>query len=232
MTSLWRQLCGLGAYRITEIPRRARSETESGPNSDRDVGRAQRIAALVAVYHSAGTVAYGWIRLQAGGPVQILAAGAALAGITGAGDVLLALPGGARARPLASGGLAPAMSGLACWRAIGGISDGLLVAAGEPQPDRVQAAPSLEDCLLPAWTGPFGWLVVAEPVSPPELEWRADETARAERLAMGLADRFPDRDVEARRSGIGTPSCARDCRPACGGSICSRAAPIPRPPRR
>ncbi len=91
------------------------------------------------------------------------------------------------------------MSGLACWRSIGGISDGLLVAAGEPQPERVEAAPSLEDCLLPAWPGPFGWLVVAEPVPPAELEWLADETARGERLATGTADRFPDRDVEARR---------------------------------
>ena len=91
------------------------------------------------------------------------------------------------------------MSGLACWRSISGISDGLLVPAGEPVPDRVQAAPSLEDCLLPAWPGPFGWLIVAEPVPRSELEWLADETARGERLATGMADRFPDRDVEARR---------------------------------
>ena len=166
---------------------------------DRDPGRAQRTAALVAAYHSGGTVAYGWMRLQAGGPVQILAAGAALAGSTGGGDVMLALPGGARGRALGRGALAPAMSGLACWRSIGGISDGLLVAAGEPPPERVQAAPSLEDCLLPAWPGPFGWLVVAEPVPAAELEWLADETARGERLATGMADRFPDRDVEARR---------------------------------
>jgi len=199
VTSPWRQLCGLDAYRITEIPRRPNSETQSAPHADRDPGRAQRIAALVAAYHSGGTLAYGWMRLQAGGPVQILAAGAALAGSTGGGDVLLALPGSARGRALGRGALAPAMSGLACWRAIGGISDGLLVATSEPQPDRVQAAPSLEDCLLPAWTGPFGWLLVAEPVPPAELEGLADETARSERLATGMADRFPDRDVEARR---------------------------------
>jgi DNA helicase HerA-like ATPase len=199
VTSPWRQLCGLDAYRITEIPRRPSSETESGPDPGRDPGRAQRIATLVAAYHSGGTLAYGWIRLQTGGPVQILAAGAALAGSNGTGDVMLALPGGARGRALGRGALAPAMSGLACWRAIGGISDGLLVAAGEPQPDRVLAAPSLEDCLLPAWTGPFGWMVVAEPIPPSDLEWLADETARRERLATGMAERFPERDVEARR---------------------------------
>jgi hypothetical protein len=198
VSSPWRQLCGLDAYRITEIPRRPNGVTEE-PDSGRDPGRAQRIAALVAAYHSGGTVAFGWMRLQAGGPVQILAAGAALAGSTGTGDVMLALPGGARGRTLGRGALAPVMSGLACWRAIGGISDGLLVTSGEPQPDRVQVAPSLEDCLLPAWAGPFGWVVVAEPVPLLDLEWLADETARREQLATGMAGRFPERDVEARR---------------------------------
>ena len=34
---------------------------------------------------------------------------------------------------------------------------------------------------------------------PPDLEWLADEAARHERLAIGLAERFPERDVAARR---------------------------------
>jgi hypothetical protein len=41
--------------------------------------------------------------------------------------------------------------------------------------------------------------VVAQPVPPPDLEWLADEAARHERLAIGLAERFPERDVAARR---------------------------------
>jgi len=199
VTSPWRELCGLDAYQITEIPRRPDRGTPGGPGTDRDPGRAQRMAALTAAYHAGGTVAYGWARLQAGGPVQILAGGNALAGSNGGGEVLLALPGGARGRPLGHGALAPVMAGLACWRAIGGISDGLLVPAGEPQPDRGQATPSLEECLLPAWTGPFGWMVVAEPVGPADLEALAGQAARGERLATGLADRFPEQDVEARR---------------------------------
>jgi len=36
-------------------------------------------------------------------------------------------------------------------------------------------------------------------VPPPDLEWLADEAARHERLAIGLAERFPERDVAARR---------------------------------
>jgi len=198
VTSPWRELCGLDAYRISEIPRRPDSAATGGPQMERDPGRAQRIAALVAAYHAGGTVAFGWIRLQAGGRVRLLAAGTSLAGSSGGADVLLALPGGARGQALGRGALASAMSRLACWRAIGGISDGLLLTPDAP-PDREQAAPSLEECLLPAWAGPFGWLVVAQPVPPPDLEWLADEAARHERLAIGLAERFPERDVAARR---------------------------------
>jgi uncharacterized protein len=65
--------------------------------------------------------------------------------------------------------------------------------------DRDQAAPSLEECLLPAWSGPFGWMVVAEPVMAGELQGLADDEARRERLAARMADRFPEQDVQARR---------------------------------
>lgn len=201
MTSPWRQLCGLDGYRITEIPRRADGETAGRSGADeRDPGRAQRLAALVAAYHVGGVVAFGWMRHRAGGDIQILAAGSALAGSTAAGsDVVLALPGGARGRFLGPGGVARTMSELACWRAIGGISDGLLVSARDAPPDRDQAVPSLEECLLPAWAGPFGWMVVAEPVSPGHVHSLADEVAGREYLATGMADRFPEREVEARR---------------------------------
>jgi len=165
VASPWRQLCGLDAYRITEIPRRPEGETTGNPSArERDLGRLQRLAALVAAYHADGVVAFGWMRRRAGGPVQILAAGPALAGSTAGDDVVLALPGGARGQVLPPGALAQSMSELSCWRTIGGISDGLLVAARDAKPDRDHAVPSLEECLLPAWTGPFGWLVVAEPV--------------------------------------------------------------------
>jgi len=200
VSSPWRQLCALDGYRITEIPRRPGTETTGRSGAaERDPGRAQRLAALVAAYHVGGAVAFGWLRNQAGGAVQVLVAGSALAGSTVAGEAVLALPGGARGRVLGTGALARAMSGLSCWRAIGGISDGLLVSARERQPDRDWAVPSLEECLLPAWPGPFGWIVIAEPVSRSGLEKLADETAHREVLASNLADRFPDQEVEARR---------------------------------
>jgi DNA helicase HerA-like ATPase len=201
MTSAWRRLCGLETYQITEIPRR--DEGENGPAGERDPGRAQRTAALVAAYHAGGSVAFGWLRERAGDAVRVLVAGPVLAGSVSGSDVVLALPGGGRGRVLGHGAAAGAMAGLACWRAIGGISDGLVVSAagagGSVGGDRDQAAPSLEECLLPAWGGPFGWLVMAEPVMAGELQGLADDEARRERLAAKLADRFPEQDVQARR---------------------------------
>jgi uncharacterized protein len=196
MTSAWRRLCGLEAYQITEIPR-----PDEGAAADRDPGRVQRAAALVAAYHAGQTVAFGWLRERAGEPVRVLAAGPGLVGSVSGPDVVLALPGGARGRVLGHGGLAAAGAGLACWRAIGGISDGLVVADRGANGDegRDRAGPSLEECLLPAWGGPFGWIVVAEPVASGELLGLADDEARRERLAAKLADRFPEQDVQVHR---------------------------------
>jgi hypothetical protein len=195
MVSAWRRLCGLPAYQLDEIPRR--DEDQAG--RERDPGRAQRTAALVAAYHAGETVAFGWLRERAGGAVRVLAAGSALAGSVSGTEVVLALPGGARGRVLPPGALATAMAGFSCWRAIGGISDGLLVSGDDPVTDPPRFAPSLEDCLLPAWGGPFGWMVLAEPVPAAGLRGLADDEARRERLATGLADRFPEQDVQARR---------------------------------
>src|ERR1700743_3708266 len=154
MVSAWRRLCGLEAYQITEIPRR-----DEEARAEQDPGRGQRVAALAAAYHAGEPVALGWLRERTGDAVRVLAAGPALVGGTERDEVVLALPGGARGR----GAPAGSMAGLACWRAIGGISDGL---AGPPEAlsagEQSRAAPSLEECLLPGWGGPFGCMVVGD----------------------------------------------------------------------
>jgi len=75
------------AYRITEIPRQPDAGHAQAPADQRnDSGRAQRAAALAAAYHAGtsagdhGALTFGWVRHQAGGPVQFLAAGAGLVG--------------------------------------------------------------------------------------------------------------------------------------------------------
>ena len=215
----------LPAYRITEIPRRG-DGTENGQRDESDPGRPQRVAALMAAYHAgiagiaddAGTVAFGWVRTEWGGPVQVVAVGDALAGSpvravdpARAGDsaragtspdVLLSLPGGARGTVIPPGGLAAILGRLPAWRQIAGISDGLLAPADEPaRGNRAagRATPSLDEGLLGSWTGPFGWIVVAEPLWPAELRALAGEVARRQRLAEGVADRFPERAAEVRR---------------------------------
>ncbi len=204
MRLAWETLNGLDAYRITQIPRRSRRLGRLGagrvPQPD-DPGRAQRIAALVAAYHAAlggaaGTeaVAIGWLRPGCGDPVQLLTAGAGLVASPREKEVLLTLPGGARARPLPAGALAGLVSALPCWRAIGGISDALLDdERGHGTP--AGAAASLEECLLSVWPGPFGWLLVAEAVGAAEARDLADAVTR---LRAEVGD-GAHRDVLARR---------------------------------
>ena len=204
------------AYRITELPRRPDPRPDGQARSaGSDPGRPQRAAALVAAYHAGlaqtrGTVAFGWVRAAAGGPVQLIAAGDALVGSVDAvgGEVLLALPGGARGRPLPPPELAALLGRLGCWREIAGISDGLLALAGEAGghgpgsgagPGAGRAGLSLDEGLLGSWTGPFGWLVTAEPVTPAELRALSEEVGLRQRIAEGSADRFPERAVQARR---------------------------------
>jgi DNA helicase HerA-like ATPase len=58
---------------------------------------------------------------------------------------------------------------------------------------------SLDEGLLGSWTGPFGWLVVAEPVTPGELRGLAEDVGVRQRVAAASADRFPERAGQARR---------------------------------
>jgi DNA helicase HerA-like ATPase len=220
VTLAWDRLRELDTYRVTEIPRRPDAGTSEAPQErPSDTGRTQRFAALVAAYHagaetkngSMGALAIGWIRHRAGGPIQFLVAGAGLvgsgagvvaggAGLVGGGgdgEVFLTLPGGARAQPLPRRSLTTLMAQLPSWRAIGGITDGLLADHERRTGDR--PPPSMEECLLAVWPGPFGMLLLAEPLPAAQIEELADELADREREATGNSDRFPDRAVTARR---------------------------------
>src|SRR5690349_12872747 len=156
------------AYRVSEIWRPRDPE-------DQGIGRRGRStrAALTAAYHAGitgtaeGTVAFGWIRTAAGGPVHILTVGDGLVGSADieAGEVLLSLPGGARGTALRSAELAWLTGQLGCWREVAGISDALLAAGATDGQAGRQAALPLDEGLLGNWTGPFGWFVIAEPVS-------------------------------------------------------------------
>jgi DNA helicase HerA-like ATPase len=216
----WGQLRDVCAYRVTEIPRRLDSgPAGSLPSNENDPGWVQRLAALSAAYHAGiianaspagagrGGVAFGWVRTVVGGPVHVIAAGEAIAGSPVPGEdapngVLLALPGGARATVLRPGALTGLLSELACWQEVAGISDGLLASAeGAERGAKAarNATPSLDEGLLASWTGPFGWLMLAEPLPPAALRALAEEVARSQHMAEAAADRFPVRAVEARR---------------------------------
>ncbi|HLK00277.1 MAG TPA: ATP-binding protein [Streptosporangiaceae bacterium] len=173
------------AYRITEIPR-------SGEDA-KDPGRAQRIAALTAAFHVRATVGFGWIRHCAGGPVQLVVAGDALVGSENDRETYLTLPAGARAQKLKSDGLAKLIAQFSSWRSVEGISAG----PAAPETPADPPPPSLEECLLPVWSSPFCYLVVAEALGEDELRREADEAARQQQVATADSERFPARAAAA-----------------------------------
>ena len=206
---------GCAAYRITEIPRRPASSQPGPARPDGgDPGRPQRAAALVAAYHAgiakpAGTVAFGWVRAAAGGPVLMIAAGDALVGSAdpAGGEVLLALPGGARGRAMPSGRAgggaraarllaggsrdqrwpahaARGIRGSGDRRGIGGARPGRAVA-------RRGAARQLDRAVRVAGD--------RQPVTAAGLRALAEEVGLRQRIAEGSADRFPERAAQARR---------------------------------
>jgi DNA helicase HerA-like ATPase len=225
--SAWQMLCGLEAWRVTQVPRPPRNRPPGQPSggTDGDEGdllAGQRAAALGAAYHGgSGPVGFAWVRDRAGGPVQVVAAGRPLAATTanhaattanatatianGAAtlrdanqDVALKLPAGGRGQALGTGGLARMLAALPGWVRVAGVADSLL-ASPDPPPARPgqTARPSLEDGLLAAWPGAFAWLVLAEPAGRAELE----ELTFGVFTAQGAAQRFdnPQAQLSVRR---------------------------------
>ena len=206
----WQVLRGLEAWQITEFPRRPHARQNSAPDQDRaDLGATQRLQALVSAFHYGAPVAFGWLREHAGGPVRVLAAGPALAGSAGSvaagGAEVLTFPAGARGRPLPPGLAADLLARMPCWMRLAGITDALL--AGRDAVNR-DVRPSLEDGLLSAWSGPFAWLVLAEPVCAGELGDLAAEVSLAQLstqrsdapLAQLAAQRLSARHAELRQA--------------------------------
>ena len=179
--STWQVLRDLQAWQITQIPRRPHAGQDSPAGQDQaDRGAVQRLQALVPAFHYGAPVAFGWIREHPGGPVAVLAAGPALAGSADGAQAVLTLPAGAGAHPLPAGRAATLFAGLPCWIQLAGISDALLAGHdGSGQPGR-NIRPSLEEGLLSAWSGPFAWLMLAEPFTVAQIGQLADQVALAQ----------------------------------------------------
>ena len=196
-------LAGTGAYRVTEIPRQRDLEDQRHGGH----GRVQRAAALTAAYHAGitgsacGTVAFGWVRTAAGGPVHVVTVGDAFTGSEDAraGEMLLSLPAGARGTRLPAGELAGLAGQLGCWQEVAGISDGLLAGASADGRAGDRGALPLDEALLGSWTGPFGWLVIGEPLTWAELRALSEDAGSRQRAAEAAAGRFPVQEARARR---------------------------------
>ena len=184
----WQLLTGLPAWEVTEIPRVVSPDAESG---DRRAGqeREKRMLSLASACRAGSSAGFGWVRDQARGRVRVIAAGNGMradeggAGTTGVPDspVPLSFPVGAMGKALPPGGLVGALSALPCWVPVAITADVLL------DHDRGAlngAGPSLEDGLLRAWRGPFGWLVLASPVGKDRQSQMLSEVALAQLMAQ------------------------------------------------
>jgi DNA helicase HerA-like ATPase len=237
--SAWQVLRDLQAWQVSQIPRRPRARQDSASGHEQaDLGTAQRVQALVPAFHRGAPVAFGWLREHHGGPVRVLAAGPALAGGWDGDDVVLTLPAGARALPLAAGQAAALLGRMPCWVQLAGIADALLAAHDATGLGR-DVRPSLEEGLLSAWSGPFAWLLLAQPFTVPQVAELADEVALAQLGAQRMdspnaqiaLQRLSARHAELRQAAvtglwqvrllIGGPSASAAAQ--VGGLLCASA---------
>jgi uncharacterized protein len=179
----WQVLSALPAWQLTQIPRTSQrrddGHPEDGPAGD---GAAQRAAELVSAWCRSAPVAMAWVRERAGGSVRVITAGPGIGAGSDAGQDVLTLPAGARGLPLDGGEAAGRLlAALPYWTQLAGVCDALL-AEGVPGQSPVGRGGrlSLEDGLLSAWLGPFGWLLVAEPVADGTLEELTSQVALAQ----------------------------------------------------
>jgi hypothetical protein len=192
-------LGGAPLARVTELRQVAASD--SGRAGAEDVGRAVRLAGIVAAHHrysrSGQPLLIGWCRHEPGGPISV-ATSTTDGPPPGSGPGPLSFPPGAHGHGLTVGQAARLFASMPAWTRLAGVADAL-VAAGPFHPEPARAArPSLEDCLLDAWQGPFAWLLRAEPLSAQEVAQEADRTAALERDARTRGS-SPDYAVRVER---------------------------------
>jgi uncharacterized protein len=178
----WHILSALPAWQLTQVPRTAHrshdGHPDDGPAAD---GAVRRAAELTSAWCRSAPVAVAWVRERAGGPVRVITAGPGVGAGTDNEQDVLTLPAGARGLPLPGVEATRLLAALPCWAQLAGVCD-VLLAEDTPghSPVGRDGRPSLEDGLLSAWLGPFGWLLLAEPVDEGPLEELTSQVALAQ----------------------------------------------------
>src|ERR1700722_17795815 len=122
---------GLPDHRDTAPPRGVRGRQDRWLRSRPTAARGRAGGRVPRGDRQAGRD--GRVRLGAGGPLLMIAAGDALVGSVDPadGEVLLALPGGARGTALPPAELAGLLGQVGCWREVAGLGDGRLALPGD-----------------------------------------------------------------------------------------------------
>lgn len=193
MSAIAGWLAGAAVNLVVQLPRRpTMTDAIAG-----DLGRRQRLAAVVSAYHTGPEpLLLGWTRAAAGSPVHVFAAGGVAGAPDQVGEVPLSLPPGAIGTAYPRGELLETLRSVSCWVRLAGICDGLLVDDPTARPEEVR--PSLDECLLHVWRGGFAWFLLAEPVPVGEITDAAQAVAAEERVAQGRSS-SPEQAVRAVR---------------------------------
>lgn len=178
-----------GLCRVDEVYESLPVQGRGSDALEQEVDRPRRLASVVSAYHRRADprtpLVFGWLRTSAGGPVRVIATDLRPGGRGNAdpdrSDVL-SFPPGARGVTLPADRAAEMLAAVPVWTRLHGRADGLLL----DEAARVSAAelaPGLADALLGVWQGPFGWLLIAEPVPPVDVSAEAGRIAALERDA-------------------------------------------------
>lgn len=178
-----------GLCRVDEVYESLPVERRRSDALEQDVDLPRRLAAVVSAYHRRADprtpLVFGWFRATAGGPVRVIATDLRPAGCAnadpGTSDVL-SFPPGARGATLPADRAAEMLATVPVWTRLRCRADGLLLDEAA-RVGGAELAPGLADALLGTWQGPFGWLLIAEPVPPVDVSAEAGRVAALERDA-------------------------------------------------
>jgi hypothetical protein len=200
--------------RLTELPR----PRVAGPIAALgDIGRRQRLAALIAAYHSAAAAAnqsrsdsdqpeedrrqpvvLGWFRAADGPSIEVVVGGPSLIGPPVSSKLLaLSYPPGARGERVSGDRAAGLLKEYPFWASISGVSD--VLSAQEERAEGDELRPNLEDCLLGAWRTAFAWIVVAFPLSRADIRELTELESHRVREARAKSGSSQDHAVELER---------------------------------
>jgi DNA helicase HerA-like ATPase len=186
--------------RVEEVYKPTAPAVSQTTQAPRDERARSTYSAVIAAYHQrlaqGRPLVVSWCRRETGGPITVACSTTPAAPEYPAA---LVFPPGTRGRPIDPGQVQDDLDTMHWWTPVAGTVDALVSSLDSQQSQGWAGDPmGLEQGLLPAWHGPFAWLLLAHPVSRDDLDKDAERLAARERDARARAA-SPQHAVRAER---------------------------------